>query len=75
MQKIFNCNKKYIVTPRQSGFSISSPEFVATVFFASLLAFLVLPYLQQSQATTVARSGDTEADSILHSIHNNVFDS
>ena len=67
--KIFDRNKKYIVSPRQSGFSISSPEFVATVFFASLLAFLVLPYLQQSQATTVSRSGDTKADNIVHSVH------
>ena len=33
---------------RQSGFSITSVEFVGTVFLASLLAFLVLPYFQNS---------------------------
>ena len=53
---------------RQSGFSITSVEFVGTVFLASLLAFLVLPYFQNSNARDISEVR------ILGSIDENKFD-
>ena len=58
---------------RQSGFSITSIEFVGTVFLASLFAFLVLPYFQQN-SNTMARAYPKILPFILEAVSENKFE-
>ena len=56
--------------------NISSPEFVGTVFLAALLAFLVIPVIQQNfNNEAVARNiRDDVVPFIVDSITSNKFD-
>ena len=59
---------------RGSEFSITSIEFVGTVFLATLLAFAVLPYIQQTfNIESISRSVEDIPHQILNSIHENLF--
>merc|ERR1712012_630263 len=56
------------------GFSITSIEFVGTVFLATLLAFAVLPYVQQTfNIESISRSVEDIPHHILSSLHDNLF--
>merc|ERR1712117_64414 len=59
----------------QGGLNISSPEFVGTVFLAALLAFLVIPVIQQNfNNEAVARNiRDDVVHFIVDSITSNKF--